>query len=141
VSCLAALAVGVALLVGGKSCISAIDSRSSTPDDSGTGATATCPTRIADQLPSGDGAELVKAFRTRNKQITLCRTTGGELYYFGEFSDHREAGIAMPAEATDGGYEASNSPYRYDIHDGFVTIYKSGTRIGREELTAEPSPD
>ncbi len=121
----------------------AFDSGSSTPDDSDkspSAAAASCPTRIAEELPSGDGAKLVKAFRTKNKQITLCRTGGGKLYYFGEFSDHREPGIAMPAERTGDGYEASNPPYRYDIHDSVVTIYRSGTRIGQEDLTSEPSP-
>ncbi|MGW0538061.1 hypothetical protein [Streptomyces sp. NPDC003032] len=141
-SCLGALVMGTLLLVVGKSCVSATDSDSSRPDDSDTGrsTTASCPTRIADELPSGDGAELVEAFRTGNKQITLCRTAGGKLFYFGEFSDQREPGIAMPAERTSDGYEASNPPYRYDIHDGVVTIYKSGTRLGQEELTEEPSP-
>ncbi|PJM94414.1 hypothetical protein CG719_19510 [Streptomyces sp. CB01373] len=141
-SCLGALAIGIVLLVAGRSCISALDSGSSTPDGSDRSPSniVSCPTRIADELPSGDGAELVEAFRTRNKQITLCRTSRGKLYYFGEFSDHREPGIAMPAKRTSGGYEASNPPYRYDIRDGVVTIYKSGTRIGQEELTLEPSP-
>ncbi|MFG2648340.1 hypothetical protein [Streptomyces sp. NPDC048436] len=99
-----------------------------------------CPGRIASALPSGEGAELVKAFRTKNKQITLCRTESGRLYYFGEFSDHREKGIAMPAEKTSDGYEARNDPYRYRIHDGVVTIYQNGRRIGQEDLTSEPSP-
>lgn len=142
-SCLGALVVGIVLLVAAKSCISAIDSSSSAPDgsDASPSATVPCPTRITDELPSGDGAELIEAFRTGNKQITLCRTTAGRLYYFGEFSDHREPGIAMPAKRTSEGYEASNPPYRYDIHDGVVTIYKSGTRIGQEELKEEePSP-
>ncbi|MFF4156461.1 hypothetical protein [Streptomyces sp. NPDC001678] len=141
-SCLGAVVIGIVLLLAGRSCISALDSDSGTPDspDTRTGTAAPCPTRIADKLPSSDGAELVKAFRTTNKQITLCRTSGGKLYYFGEFSDQREPGIAMPAERTSDGYEASNPPYRYDIHDGVVTIYKSGTEIGQEELTPEPSP-
>ncbi|OIK00696.1 hypothetical protein [Streptomyces colonosanans] len=134
--------MGIVLLMAGRSCISALDSGSSTPDGSDTSPStaAPCPTRIADKLPSGDGAELVEAFRTRNNQITLCRTGGGKLYYFGEFSDQREPGIAMPAERTSDGYEASNPPYRYDIHDSAVWIYKSDVRIGKEELTPEPSP-
>ncbi|MFE5947003.1 hypothetical protein [Streptomyces sp. NPDC056480] len=99
-----------------------------------------CPSRIADALPSGDGAALVEAFRTENKQITLCRTRSGKLYYYGEFSDRREPGIAMKAEKTSDGYEATNSPYRYVIHGDTVTVYKSGTRIGREDLSPEPSP-
>ncbi|MFF5298672.1 hypothetical protein ACFY5F_04860 [Streptomyces sp. NPDC013161] len=141
-NCLGALVLGIVVLFGAKSCIGAIQSHSGPSDDSGKSpSAASCPTRIADELPSGDGAELVKAFRTSNKQITLCRTTAGELYYFGEFSDHREAGIAMHAKQTSDGYEATNSPYRYVIHDGVVTIYRSGTRIGQEELEDEPSPE
>jgi hypothetical protein len=122
-----------------KGCDGAFDSS----DSGGTNDTtvaATCPARIADQLPDGDGAELVEAFRTSNKQITLCRTTSGTLYYYGEFSDRREAGIAMEAEQTSEGYEARNGPYRYEIHGNVVTIYQSGTQIGEEDLTPEPSP-
>lgn len=99
-----------------------------------------CPGRIADALPQGDGAQLVEAFRTDNKQITLCRTSDGELYYYGEFSDRRERGIAMSAERTNNGYVARNPPYSYVIQDGTVTIYKSDRRIGREKVTPEPSP-
>ncbi|MEE1772740.1 hypothetical protein PUR34_32440 [Streptomyces sp. JV185] len=113
-------------------------------DSSGSGGTsstaAPCPGRIAGAIPSGDGSELVTAFRTKNKQITLCRTSGGDLYYFGEFSDHREPGIAMPAEETSDGYEARNSPYSYRIKKDTVTIYQNGRRIGRESLRPEPSP-
>ncbi|MFF8379345.1 hypothetical protein ACF07V_24820 [Streptomyces sp. NPDC015661] len=136
---------GAILLVGflANSCSGMLDSLS--PDDSEpttrpSSKAASCPSRIAAELPDGDGAELVKAFRTKNKQITLCRTGSGKLFYFGEFSDQREPGIAMKAKATSDGYEATNSPYRYVIRDGTVTVYKSGTRIGREELTPEPNP-
>ncbi|MFD9207811.1 hypothetical protein ACFVZM_16245 [Streptomyces sioyaensis] len=134
--------MGIVLLTAAQSCIRALDFGSSTPDGSDTSPStaASCPTRIADELPSGDDAELITAFHTKNKQITLCHTSGGKLYYFGEFSDHREPGIAMPAKRTSNGYEASNPPYRYVIHDSVVSVYKSGTRIGQEELTSEPSP-
>ncbi|MGA5196655.1 hypothetical protein [Streptomyces exfoliatus] len=101
---------------------------------------AACPSRIASTLPSGKGSTLVEAFRTQDHRITLCRTKAGKLYYYGEFRDGREAGIAMPAKKTSSGYEANNSPYRYVISDGAVSIYKSGSRIGHEELSPEPSP-
>ncbi|WP_221179423.1 hypothetical protein [Streptomyces botrytidirepellens] len=113
---------------------------------SSAGASGPCPERIASELPSGDGAELVEAFRTQNadssntKNILLCRTTGGDLYYFGEFADQREKGIAMPAKRTDDGYLAENEPYRYHIHDGVVTITRNGTRIGEERLVKAASP-
>lgn len=116
------------------------------PDSGGSGSGGTsstaapCPGRIAKAIPSGHGAELVTAFRTKNKQITLCRTSGGSLYYFGEFSDHREPGIAMPAKKTSDGYEARNGPYSYRIDGDTVTIYQNGNRIGRENLSPEPSP-
>ncbi|MGW3208820.1 hypothetical protein [Streptomyces sp. NPDC001135] len=115
-------------------------SKGAADDGTGTSTAAACPDRIATELPAGDGAELVQAFRTRNKQITLCRTTSGSLYYYGEFSDGREQGIAMKAKTTSEGYEANNGPYRYVIHGGVVTVYQSGRRIGEEELTPEPSP-
>lgn len=140
--CLVAAVVGIGLLFAAQSCIKSLGSSTTGGSDpTPTSTAAACPGRIADELPSGDGAELVEAFRTDNKQIVLCRTGAGKLYYFGEFSDRREAGITMPAKRTDDGYEASNPPYRYDIHDNVVSIYKSGTRIGREKLTPEPSPE
>lgn len=46
----------------------------------------------------------------------------------------------MSAKKTGSGYEADNAPYRYVIHDGVVTIYESGNKIGQETLTPEPSP-
>lgn len=141
----------------GKSCVNAMSSSDNTSGSSyPTGATVTtstpagtptasgsaapCPARIAANLPSGAGSQLVKAFRTTNKQITLCLTRDGRLYYFGEFSDRREPGIAMPARTTSGGYEANNPPYRYVIQGNIVTVYNSGTQVGREELTILPSP-
>ncbi|MEU6843271.1 hypothetical protein ABZ930_15510 [Streptomyces sp. NPDC046716] len=136
--CLIALVVGGALLFGAQTYLKSHDSGGDGTDGSGT--VAACPTRIADELPSGGGAELVEAYRTENKQITLCRTTAGELYYYGEFSDHREAGIAMRATTTGDGYEATNDPYRYVIHGDLVTIYKSEAQIGEETVTPEPSP-
>ncbi|MGW5849664.1 hypothetical protein ACWFQ8_17195 [Streptomyces sp. NPDC055254] len=105
-----------------------------------TPAAASCPDRIAEAVPDGSGARLVKAFRTENKQITLCRTSGGSLYYYGEFSDQREPGIAMPAEETTSGFEARNDPYSYRIDGDTVTVYRNGNRIGQETLTPEPSP-
>jgi hypothetical protein len=135
--------VGIPLLISvfGNSC-----SLPSLPDSDEAPPSQTadsCPPRISEELPDGGGsseATLVTAYRTSNKQITLCRTADGDLYYYGEFSDHREPGIGMPAEETEGGYSAENGPYRYEIHDQVVTIYKRGVQIGEETLTPEPSP-
>lgn len=127
------------LSLAGRACDS-FGSGDPSNDDARTVRSTPCPERIAAQLPGGTGAELVEAFRTENKQITLCRTASGSLYYFGEFSDGREKGIAMKAEETGDGYTARNDPYRYEVHDGVVTIYRSGGRIGEENLTPEPSP-
>ncbi|GAB7102755.1 hypothetical protein JCM4814A_10690 [Streptomyces phaeofaciens JCM 4814] len=137
--CLGFIVVSFLLSLLARGCESLSGDGASGPDGDTRVATA-CPARIAAQLPDGDGAELVEAFRTSNKRITLCRTESGSLYYYGEFSDGREKGIAMPAERTSGGYEARNQEYRYEIHDGLVTIYESGTQIGEEKLTPEPSP-
>ncbi|MFI1366229.1 hypothetical protein [Streptomyces griseochromogenes] len=134
--------LGVAVLVFllglvAKGCdIGSSDSDSSAP----IGTAPACPGRIAAELPDGDGAELVQAFRTKNKQITLCRTASGSLYYYGEFSDGREKGIAMKARTTGGGYEARNGEYRYVIHGGVVKVYQSDRQIGEEDLSPEPSP-
>ncbi|MFD3675624.1 hypothetical protein [Streptomyces sp. NPDC058613] len=106
----------------------------------GTSTAAPCPGRISSALPSGDGAELVIAYRTENKRITLCRTSGGSYYYFGEFADQREPGIAMPAEKTSTGFEAHNGPYSYRISGDTVTVRLNGEQIGRESLTPEPDP-
>ncbi|MEU0523633.1 hypothetical protein [Streptomyces niveus] len=118
-----------------------VDSDDTQSDGSSPSSTATpCPSRIAEAVPDGKSSKLVEAFRTHNKQITLCRTSDGKLYYYGEFSDRREKGIAMPAEKTNDGYVARNAPYKYVIQDGAVTIYESNRRIGQEKLTPEPSP-
>lgn len=128
------LSRGIQDLLASESDASRSGSGSTTPT------TASCPDRIAEAIPAGHGAELVKAFRTENKQITLCRTSGGGLYYYGEFSDQREPGIAMPAEETSSGFEARNDPYSYRIDGDTVTVYRDGNRIGRETLIPEPSP-
>ncbi|MFE7645954.1 hypothetical protein [Streptomyces phaeoluteigriseus] len=137
--CLGLVVVFGLLSLAGRACDS-FDSGDSSKDDARTVQSTPCPERIAAQLPGGADAELVEAFRTKNKQITLCRTASGSLYYFGEFSDRREQGIAMKAEETADGYTARNDPYRYEVHDGVVTIYQSGRQIGEESLTPEPSP-
>ncbi|MFE9741469.1 hypothetical protein [Streptomyces sp. NPDC006477] len=120
--------------------VSSLDEADPTPTTSTGPTAAACPSRVASTLPSGEGATLVEAFRTDDHRITLCRTTAGKLYYFGEFRDGREKGISMPAKKTSDGYEARNSPYRYVIDGGTVSVYKSGSRIAHEELTPEPSP-
>ncbi|MGK9463887.1 hypothetical protein ACSLFT_28235 [Streptomyces sp. G6] len=123
-----------------RGCDGVFDSGDDSSGSDDTRTAADCPARIAAEIPGGASAELVQAFRTTNKQITLCRTESGALYYYGEFSDGREPGIAMEAEETSTGFEARNGVYRYEIHDGVVTIYQSGTRIGEETLVPEPSP-
>ncbi|MFE2559261.1 zinc finger Ran-binding domain-containing protein [Streptomyces sp. NPDC059352] len=143
ISCLGVVGGLVLLGIAQSVFIGALDSDDPTdskPTSSPSSTGAACPSRIASALPSGKGASLVEAFHTKDHQITLCRTKAGKLYYYGEFRDQREAGIAMPAKKTSDGYEANNSPYRYVISGGTVTIYKSGSRLDREELTPEPSP-
>jgi len=83
---------------------------------------------------------LIRAYRTDNKQITLCRTPDDQLYYYGEFTGRPSTGIAMEAEVTQDGYVARNGPYRYTIDRGTVIVTQNGRRIGREDLTPEPSP-
>lgn len=99
-----------------------------------------CPSRIERKLPGGE-ATLVRAFRTQNKQITLCRTPDDQLYYYGEFIGRPSTGIAMKAEKTTDGYVARNGPYRYTIENGKVTIAENGNTVGQENLTPEPSPN
>ncbi|MFD3568870.1 zinc finger Ran-binding domain-containing protein [Streptomyces sp. NPDC058667] len=143
ISCLSVVGglVLLGILNGGITAIvGSLDEADPKPTASRGPAAAACPSRIASTLPSGRGATLVEAFRTDDHRITLCRTKAGKLYYYGEFRDGREAGITMPAKKTGDGYEATNTPYRYVVSGGTVSIYKSGSRIGREELTPEPSP-
>jgi hypothetical protein len=103
-------------------------------------ASGTCPERVADALPDGEGAELVDAYTTKDHRIVLCRNAVDDLYYFGEFKDKREKGIAMPAEETDDGYEAYNDEYHYVISGDVVDIYRNDTPIAKENLTPDPSP-
>lgn len=66
-------------------CMSALDSSldaGPTPAAGPTGPSR--PSRITKKLPGADGkATLVRAYRTSNKQITLCRTGDDRLYYYG----------------------------------------------------------
>jgi hypothetical protein len=98
-----------------------------------------CPSRIAKKLPGGE-ATLVRAYRTRNKEITLCRTPDDQLYYYGEFAGRPSTGLAMKAEKTADGYIARNGPYRYTIDGDKVTVTQYGSTIGQERLVPEPSP-
>ncbi|GGP00234.1 hypothetical protein GCM10012280_68550 [Wenjunlia tyrosinilytica] len=117
---------------------------SASPDDSATPSASAdlqpCPSRIEVELPYGEGAVLVKAYRTEDKQITLCRTPDDILYYYGEFTGRPETGIAMPAQETSDGFTAENTPYHYEIHGYTVTVTRNGALIGEEGLTVEPSP-
>jgi hypothetical protein len=99
-----------------------------------------CPDRIAEQLPDPGTADLVAAYHTKNKQIILCRTNSGTLYYYGEFIGRPETGLVMPAEETSVGYVARNGPYAYEVRGNEVIITKNGKRIGKEVLTPQPSP-
>ncbi|MFJ4801187.1 zinc finger protein [Streptomyces murinus] len=123
-------------------CMSALDSSLEAGRNPTAGPTGpSCPSRIAKKLPGAGGkATLVRAYRTSNKQITLCRTDDDRLYYYGEFIGRPSTGLAMEAEQTDDGYVARNNPYRYTIHDGEVVITRDGSTIGRERLVPEPSP-
>ncbi|WP_406446864.1 hypothetical protein OHB14_50215 [Streptomyces sp. NBC_01613] len=83
---------------------------------------------------------MVRAYRTRNNHITLCRTNGGRLYYYGEFTGRPSTGLAMRAEETTDGYVARNGPYRYTIDGDKVIVTQNGRTIGQESLSPEPSP-
>jgi hypothetical protein len=93
-----------------------------------------CPSRIAAKVPDGEDATLVRAYRTHNKQITLCRTADQHLYYYGEFTGRSGTGIAMRAKETSDGYIAWNKPYQYEINGESVTVTENGRRIGKEHL-------
>ncbi|WBP89277.1 hypothetical protein [Kitasatospora cathayae] len=80
------------------------------------------------------------AYRTKDKQITLCRTAAGKLYYYGEFTGRPDTGLAMPATQTADGFIARNGAYAYEISGTTVTITLDGRQIGRENLTRVESP-
>ncbi|MFI2190671.1 hypothetical protein [Streptomyces sioyaensis] len=133
------LFLGPKLLSG---CGSIFDS-ATTPDPSSTTASPSgpsCPSRIAAKLPDGEGATLVRAYRTHNKQIMLCRTPGQHLYYYGEFTGRSDTGITMRAKQTSDGYIAWNKPYRYEISGDTVTVTENGRRIGKEHLQRVANP-
>ncbi|MFC3995809.1 hypothetical protein ACFOVU_07780 [Nocardiopsis sediminis] len=98
-----------------------------------------CPQRLAERLPEPE-ASLVEAFQTTDKQITICQTESGLLYYFGEFTDREDPGVMVPAEQTAEGYEASNEEYVYEISDSEVTVSRNGDPIAREDLLPLPNP-
>ena len=131
----------IAVLAAGAGAMSLVEHTESgnraitTPPSSTAAAAATCPARIAGQIPQGAGARLVAAFLTSNKEIVICRTEGGKLYYFGDFTDDPSSSILIPAESSAGGFTAVNGLYRYVIDDSYVTIFHNGAQIGREHLT------
>ncbi|MFG2842836.1 hypothetical protein ACGF12_06620 [Kitasatospora sp. NPDC048296] len=101
---------------------------------------AFCPPRIAEELPESGKTTLVAAYRTKDKQITLCRTAAGNLYYYGEFTGRPNTGIAMPAIQTTDGFTARNGAYKYEISGDTVVITVDGRQLGREDLTRIESP-
>ncbi|MGW3042739.1 hypothetical protein ACWC9T_22470 [Kitasatospora sp. NPDC001159] len=103
-------------------------------------AAASCPSRIAEELPEGGKAALVVAYRTKDKQITLCRTAAGKLYYYGEFIGRPDTGVAMPASQTPDGFVAHNGEYTYEISGSTVTVTLNGRQLGRENLSGVGSP-
>ncbi|MFH8380906.1 hypothetical protein ACH4E7_08180 [Kitasatospora sp. NPDC018058] len=80
------------------------------------------------------------AYRTQDKQITLCRTVAGKLYYYGEFTGRADTGVAMSATQTADGFIAYNGDYTYEISGSTVTISLDGRQLGREKLTRVDSP-
>ncbi|AZS74248.1 hypothetical protein DDE74_27805 [Streptomyces lydicus] len=146
VGCLKALGIAAAVLFLGpkllSGCASMFDS-AVTPGPSSTTASPSgpsCPSRIAAKLPDGEDATLIRAYRTHNKQITLCRTPGQHLYYYGEFTGRSDTGIVMRAKKTSDGYLAWNKPYQYEINGDTVTVTENGRRIGKEHLERVASP-
>lgn len=150
--CLKVVAVGAAVLIFGpgliRGCSNLLASSgpgnqtrtAGTPGSAAPTSQSPCPKRVADELPAGDGASLVKAYRAGAKQITLCLTVKQQLYYYGEFVDRSDTGVAMPATRTAEGFTARNGEYRYEITGSTVTIELNGRRISQEALTALPSP-
>lgn len=130
--------IGLAVLIFGPSLaeqLRTIETRSS-------GSTAapgtTCPAATASWLPGGgSGATLVAAYQTNKHVITLCRATGGQVYYDGQVkgkpadTDHH---INLPATSTGAGWVARNGVYTYTIANGTVTVAKSGTVVLNEML-------
>ncbi|HYQ62442.1 hypothetical protein [Actinophytocola sp.] len=141
VSAWAALAVAGALVAGNWDSIvdllPDVDHRSSSPSDAP--AAAPCPTEVAQWLPDGgSGAVLEAAFTTPKFTITLCRTTGGLLYYDGQVTGATptaDTHLSIPATPTPTGYVARNGTYTYEIAGDQVFISHNGESLSQQPLT------
>jgi hypothetical protein len=124
-----------------RGCADAFNSTGNSPvPDTSTPAGTPCPARITASLPEGGAAELVVAYRTIDKQIVVCRTSSGTLYYHGEYTATPNEAIVIPATTTPGGYLAHNGVYEYEIAGPEVIVRKSGQEIGRQTLMSWTSP-
>jgi hypothetical protein len=107
-------------------------------------AAGSCPSRVAGQLTEGGVANLVAAYRTEYHRIILCKSSSGQVFYYGEKIDRPETGMVLPARSTVDGYVAQNSVpagiYEYVLDSANVTIYLGGEQIGQERLTPETAP-
>ncbi|MBB6171876.1 DNA-directed RNA polymerase subunit RPC12/RpoP [Nocardiopsis mwathae] len=93
-----------------------------------------CPFHVTRRLPEPEEAVLVEAFMSADKQITLCRTASGSLFYYGEYFAEPENGTLVPAETTDDGYTAESGPYRYEIVGDEVIVFRQGEELSRDLL-------
>jgi hypothetical protein len=98
-----------------------------------------CPSRIAAKIPDSDGATVVVAYKTTDKQIVLCKTSAGQLYYHGEYTAQSNSGIAIRASTTSTGYVAQNGKYYYEINGNTVIVRYDGQEF-RQTLTQISTP-
>jgi hypothetical protein len=141
VSTLAVLAIAGALVVGNWDSIVGLlpdaDSWSSPRSDAP--AEPPCPAEVARWLPEGgSGAVLEAAFTTPKFTITLCQSTGGQLYYDGQVTGApptADTHISLAATRTPTGYVARNGSYEYEIAGEEVFVSHGNEPLSQQPLT------
>ena len=95
-----------------------------------------CPSHVAATIPDGNGSTLIAAYQTTDYYVTLCQTTSGEDYYFGENKQDSSLRITLPAHDDNGTYTATNKGYAYQVDGQDLVV----THDGKTEIDQSLSP-
>jgi hypothetical protein len=111
----------------------------STGSGSGSGSPATpCPADIATDIPGGNGSTSIASYQSSQYDVTLCRTTTGQIYYHGVSRQNSTLQITLPARPEDGGYIAYNNSYSYQVIGHRLIVTDNGSQLLDQALSPLP---
>lgn len=105
---------------------SSSSSSSTSAGGSASTSAAACPSDVAATIPGGDGSTLIDAYQTTDYYVTLCQTTSGEDYYFGENKQDSSLQITLQAQDDNGTYTATNKGYTYQVDGQDLVVTNNG---------------